>query len=77
MGAAGSDYAAKMTEVKSLVIAASLVAGGVWCLHGVVARTRVRQLEEKQVGDIVIARAPDGSLSGRWQGATPAPVPSK
>lgn len=66
-----------MTEVKNLLLGASLVAVSAWCFHGVIVRARARQLEEQQVGDIVIARAPDGSLSGRWQGATPAPVPSK
>jgi hypothetical protein len=66
-----------MTDVKNLLLGASLVAGGVWCLHGVVVHTRARQFEEKQVGEIVIAQAPDGSLSGRWQGPTPGPVPSK
>jgi hypothetical protein len=77
MGADGSAFAAKVTEVKDLVLGVSLVAAGAWCLHGVIDRARAPQPEEKQVGEIVIARAPDGSLRERWQSPTPAPVTSK
>jgi hypothetical protein len=66
-----------MTEVKNLVLGLSLVTAGAWCLHGVVDRARAPHPEEKQIGEIVIARAPDGLLRERWQSPTPAPVTSK
>jgi hypothetical protein len=77
MGADGSAFAAKMTEVKNLVLGVSLVAAGAWCLHGVIDRARAPQPGEKQIGEIVVARAPDGSLRERWQSPTPVPVASK
>jgi hypothetical protein len=63
--------------VKNLLISASLVAVGVWYFHRVADdRGHTTKPEEKPVGEIVIANAPDGSLKERWHNL-PTPIPSK
>jgi len=53
--------------VKNLLISATLVAVGVWYLHHVGHHAPPPAPEEqKQTGEIVIAKAPDGTLTGRW-----------
>lgn len=74
---AGSGFAAKMAQVKDLLLGVSLVAVSAWCIHGVIVRARAQQHEERQIGEIVIAGAPDGSLHGRWPSPAPAFTPSK
>jgi hypothetical protein len=54
--------------VKNLLLSATLVAVGVWYLHHVGHHAASPAAEdEKQTGEIVIANAPDGTLTGRWQ----------
>jgi hypothetical protein len=54
--------------VKNLLLSATLVAVGVWYLHHVAHHAASSAPEdERQTGEIVIAKAPDGTLIGRWQ----------
>ena len=64
--------------MKNLFISASLFAAGVWYFHHVSEyRAHPAQPEEPVRGEIVIAGAPDGTLQGRWQNASPSPVGRK
>jgi len=51
----------------------SVVGVGVWYLHTHPLRTQsTPEAKEIGSGEIVVAKAPDGSLGGRWQSPTPA-----
>ena len=61
-------------EVRDFFIFMSVVGVGMWYLHTHPLRNQSPP-EAKEIGggDIVIAKAPDGSLVGRWPSPTPAP----
>lgn len=62
--------------MKNLLISASLVAVGVWYFHRVAQdRAHPAAPEEQPNGEIVVAKAPDGTLQNRWQ--TPPPLHKK
>lgn len=63
--------------MKSFVIGASLVAVGMWYIHHAVNYSRAPEPDEKNLGEIVIAKAPDGSLQGRWPGQAPTPTATR
>jgi len=63
--------------VKNFVIGASLVAVGVFYFHHVANYSRAPEPEEKQPGEIVVAKAPGGLLQERWPGATPTATRSR
>jgi len=50
----------------------SVVGAGMWYLHIHPLRTQSPGPTENSGGDIVIAKAPDGTLIGRWPSPTPA-----
>jgi hypothetical protein len=60
--------------VRDFFIFMSVVGVGIWYLHTHPLRTPSSpDTNEVGGGDIVIAKAPDGSLVGRWPSPTPAP----
>jgi len=60
--------------MKSLILAASMIAIGAWYFHRVMDdRSQARTPEEAPSGEIVVAGAPDGSLQQRWHNSTPIP----
>ena len=68
----GSAHAAPETEVRDFFIFMSVVGVGVWYLHTHPLRTQSPpETSEVGGGEIVVAKAPDGSLVGRWPSPTP------
>jgi len=64
--------------VKNFLLAASLVAAGAWYFHRAFDyHGHAAEPEERPSGEIIIAKAPDGSLQGRWQSPTPVPANSR
>jgi len=59
--------------VRDFFIFMSVVGVGMWYLHTHPLRTQsTPEGKETGGGEIVIAKAPDGSLIGRWPSPTPA-----
>ena len=54
-----------------------MVAVGIWYFQHAAHYSRPPDPDEKAQGEIVIAKAPDGSLQQRWPQATPTATRSR